>query len=318
MTASVLSVSNLTVQFSSGDATVRAIDGLSLTIRRGETLGLVGESGSGKSTVALAVLGLVQGDVRSGEVVFDGEDLLTMAPGRLRRVRGARIAMVFQDPASALNPVLRVGEQVAEVLRVHRGLDRAEARARTVEVLGRVGIPSAESRYRAFPHELSGGTRQRVLLAMALACEPELVLADEPTTSVDVTLQAQMLKLLRRSQRDSGMSMLFISHDLAVVSSICHRVLVLLAGKEIECGPVSELFSRPRHPYTAHLLASARALSGAAGQDARAATASTSLSRAGCPFAPSCPRAEERCARETPDVEQEGGRRVRCFYPLEL
>ena len=320
MAASVLQVSDLTVEFSSGETTVRAVDGLSLSLGPGESLGLVGESGSGKSTVALAILGLVPeppGRVCGGVVLFHGEDLLAISPAQLREVRGARIAMVFQDPASALNPVLRIGEQVAEVMRVHQGLDRARAKAHAVAALDRVGIPAPESRYRAYPHELSGGTRQRVLLAMALACEPEVLLADEPTTSVDVTLQAQLLDLLRGTQRRAGMSMIFISHDLAVVSSICQRVLVLLAGREVECGPVRELFSSPRHPYTAHLVRSARALSGPAGE-LDPATAASKLVDTGCPFAPVCPEVDDRCRAEMPPLTEAGpGRRVRCFRPLE-
>jgi len=322
MAESVLQVSDLLVEFSTGETTVRAVDGLSLRLERGQTLGLVGESGSGKSTVALAILALVPdppGRVRGGEVIFDGEDLLAMEPDRLRKVRGARVAMVFQDPAGALNPVLRVGEQVAEVLRVHQGLGRAEARERATDALGRVGIPSPAQRYSAYPHELSGGTRQRVLLAMALACGPEVLLADEPTTSVDVTLQAQLLDLLRQRQRRDGMSMLFISHDLAVVSSICHRVLVLLAGREVESGPTAAVLSSPLHPYTAHLISSTRALSGAGeAPPVERAGRTRDGDRAGCPFAPSCPRAEERCDAETPPViELEEGRRVRCYSPLE-
>lgn len=317
MAASVLQVSNLTVEFSAGETSVRAVDELSLTLGQGETLGLVGESGSGKSTVALATLGLIPcppGRV-SGEVSFHGEDLLTLSPARLREVRGARIAMVFQDPASALNPVLRVGEQLAEVMRVHLGLGRAEARTRAVEALGRVGIPAPDTRHDAYPHELSGGTRQRVLLAMALACEPEVLLADEPTTSVDVTLQAQLLRLLQSTRRRTGLSMLFISHDLAVVSSICDRVLVLLDGREVESGPASELLSSPRHPYTAHLVSSALAMSSAGGLNPTAGA----LARGGegCPLAPSCPRGEERCQQQPPLTDEPEGRRLRCFNPLE-
>ena len=260
MSESVLQVSNLTVEYP-GDPPVQAVRGLDLILDRGETVGLVGESGSGKSTVALAVLNLVPGGAHvSGEVRLGGDDLLSMKPAQLRRVRGARVAMVFQDPASALNPVLRVGDQLAEVLREHLGLGRAEAARRAVEALGDVGVPSPEARARAYPHELSGGTRQRAMLAMALACEPEVLLADEPTTSVDPTLQAQLLELLRATQARTEMAVLFISHDLAVVSSICHRVLVMKEGREVERGPLPGVFVAPQHDYTRHLVESTRAL----------------------------------------------------------
>ncbi len=260
MARSVLQVSNLTVEYP-GDPPLLAVDALDLTLDRGEALGLVGESGSGKSTVALAVLNLVPGGARvSGEVLFCGDDLLAMTPSELRRVRGARVAMAFQDPASALNPVLRVGDQLAEVMRAHLGLGRVEARDRAARALGDVGIPSPEDRARAYPHELSGGTRQRAMLAMALACEPELLLADEPTTSVDPTLQAQLLELLRATQARTRMAVLFISHDLAVVASLCHRVMVMKEGQAVDQGALPEAFEEPRHDYTRYLVDSARAL----------------------------------------------------------
>jgi peptide/nickel transport system ATP-binding protein len=261
----LLSVRNLTVELRGRDAEQprRVVDGLSLELRRGQTLGLAGESGSGKTMAALALLGLVPdppGRVTAGQVLFEGRDLLALPPQQLRQVRGQRIAMVFQEPKSALNPVLTVGTQVAEALLAHRRVGRAEARRRTVEALRRVGLPAPQERLAAYPHQLSGGMQQRVLLAMALICEPALLIADEPTTALDVTLEAQVIQLLRQVQRETGMALLFISHDLGLLGSICQRLAVMRAGRLLEQGTRDELFSSPRHPYTAQLLQAAREL----------------------------------------------------------
>jgi peptide/nickel transport system ATP-binding protein len=258
----LLQIRELTVEFDTPGGALRAVDCVSLELGAGETLGLVGESGSGKSVTSLAILRLVPepGRVVAGEVRFAGEDLLAAPESRLRQIRGNEIAMVFQEPMSALNPTMRVGAQVAEGLRLHRSLGRDAARARVVDLLGRVGLPDARECARAFPHQLSGGMRQRVLIAMALACEPRLLIADEPTTALDVTLQAQILELLGQAQRKAGMGMLLVTHDLALVAETCQRVVVLRAGQVVEQGPVTRCLVTPGHPYTAELLRAARAL----------------------------------------------------------
>ena len=320
MAPCVLEVSKLTTEFNTAAGAVRVVDGLSLRLERGQALGLVGESGCGKTTVALSILGLVSapGRITGGQVLLGDQDLLQASPAQLRRVRGRQVAMIFQEPAGALNPVIRVGEQVAETLRLHLRLSRSAARERTCEVFGEVGIPSPEARYDDFPHQLSGGMRQRVLLAGALACEPLLLLADEPTTALDVTLQAQMLHLLRAAQRRTGMSILLISHDLALVASFCQQVLVLLDGSEVESAPSSEIFCGPRHPYTRQLIRASRLLAGHDDHPTEHPRGGAPRPQRGCLYAHRCPRVEQRCRDQTPRVEQAAdGRRVRCFFPLE-
>ena len=254
----LLDVRNLHTSFKTSDGIVRAVDGVDFHVDRGEILGLVGESGCGKSVTSLSLMGLVAkpGKVEAGEVIFDGRDLLTLPPKELRELRGDRISMIFQQPTSSLNPVYNIGWQIGEVLELHRNLKRGPARERAGELLRMVGIPDPISRLAAFPHSLSGGMAQRVMIAMALACEPELLIADEPTTALDVTIQAQILDLMRDLQRETGTAIILITHDLGVVAEMCDRVAVMYAGEIVEQTDVRSLFADPMHPYTKGLIGS--------------------------------------------------------------
>jgi peptide/nickel transport system ATP-binding protein len=319
-------VSDLVVELPTPEGPARAVDGVSFSLDGGEVVGLVGESGCGKSVTALALLGLLPpgtGRASSGRILFQGEELTTAPEKRLRDLRGNRLAMIFQEPMTALNPVLTAGEQVAEVLRRHRGLGRREAWARTEELLGEVGIPAPRERARDYPHQLSGGMRQRVMIAMAIACEPRLLIADEPTTALDVTVQAQVLRLLGELQTRTGMTILLITHDLGVVAQTCGRVLVMYSGRIVEESPVAALFEGSLHPYTRGLLASMPSPRGRGeGEPPPRLTEipgmvpALNARPAGCVFSDRCPRARERCREREPGLEERGhGRKVRCFYP---
>ena len=254
----LLEVKGLRTSFHTRDGIVRAVDGIDFHVDRGEIMGLVGESGCGKSVTSLSIMGLVgrPGRVEAGEIVFDGTDLLKLKPDDMRKLRGDRISMIFQQPQSSLNPVWDVGRQVGEVLEIHRGMKRGAARARALELLKMVGIPDPSRRLTSYPHEMSGGMAQRVMIAMALACEPELLIADEPTTALDVTIQAQILDLMRNLREQTGTAVILITHDLGVVAEMCDRVAVMYAGEIVESADVSTLFSRARHPYTRGLIGS--------------------------------------------------------------
>jgi peptide/nickel transport system ATP-binding protein len=302
----LLSVTNLTTYFDTADGVVRAVDGVSFDIAAGETLGIVGESGCGKSVTALSILRLIdQPPGRFGpdsRVEFEGLDLLTAAPKNLQRIRGAEIAMIFQEPATSLNPVLTVGYQIAETILAHRAVTKREAWTRTEELLDLVGIADPHLRAKDYPHEMSGGMQQRVMIAMALSCQPKLLIADEPTTALDVTVQAQILDLLIDLRARFGMAVVFITHDLGVLARIADRVAVMYAGRIVEQGPVREIFQQPAHPYTVGLLAAVprtdrprQALTGIPG-----AVPSATAWPAGCRFHPRCPRAFEPCATDTP------------------
>ena len=258
VTEPLLSIRRLCTEFATDSGVLRAVDDVSFDLLPGGALGLVGESGCGKSVTSLSILRLIQapGRIASGEIVFDGRDLLKLDDREMRKVRGARIAMIFQEPMSSLNPVYTVGDQISEVLRLHRALGRRAARDRVVELLAQVGIPSPAERADAYPHQLSGGMRQRVMIAMALACEPQLLIADEPTTALDVTIQAQIIELLRELRARLGMAVLLITHDLGLVAEFAEDVVVMYAGRVVERAPVAELFRDPRHPYTQGLLRS--------------------------------------------------------------
>lgn len=261
----LLEVANLRTSFHTRNGVVRAVDGVSFSVARGETLGIVGESGSGKSVTCYSLLGLIPkppGRIESGTAHFDGADLLAMDESALNRIRGKRVAMIFQDPMTSLNPYLRIEDQLIEPLLIHERMPRAEAVKRAIRALEEVGVPDAARRIRSYPHEFSGGMRQRVMIAMALITQPDLLIADEPTTALDVTVQAQILDLIARLQRERGMAVIWISHDLGVVAGFCRRVLVMYAGRVVESGPVEEIFARPRHPYNRALQRSIPALQG--------------------------------------------------------
>jgi len=313
----LLDVRRLTTVFDVGGRALPAVNDLSIAVHEGETLGLVGESGSGKSLTALSILRLVQppGRIAAGQVWFRGRDLMSLAEREMQKVRGAEIALVLQEPGSALNPVFSVGGQIAEVLTVHGRASRLEARHRAVELLGRVKVPDAARVARDYPHQLSGGMRQRVLIAMAVACQPSLLIADEPTSALDVTIQAEIIELLREMRAEFGLSMLFISHDLGIIAGHSDRVAVMYAGRIVEQAPVRALFRTPRHPYTAALLASVPR--GEVGRRLRTVDGSVpalnDLPR-GCAFAPRCPDALPECRSETPpSVDVGPDHAVRCL-----
>jgi len=313
----LLSVEGLETHFPTSQGVLRAVDGVSFTIDRGEVLGLVGESGCGKSVTSLSIMRLVPppGRVAAGRVLFEGEDLLAKDAEAMRRVRGARIAMIFQEPMTSLNPVFSIGDQIASAILAHSGAGRRDAWQRTVEMLDLVQIPSARQRVRDFPHQLSGGLRQRAMIAMALASGPALLIADEPTTALDVTIQAQILDLLRRLQAERGMAVLLITHDLGVVAELCHRVAVIYAGRIVEMAPVTSLFARPLHPYTRGLLQCLPHPSRFGQPLASIEGVPPDLRQrgAGCRFAPRCSYAVAACLRDEPTLEErEPGHFVAC------
>jgi oligopeptide/dipeptide ABC transporter ATP-binding protein len=307
----LLEVQDLSVAF----AKTLAVDRISFRVEEGETLGLVGESGCGKSTTALALMGLLRDASLEGRACLDGVDLIGLDEDRMRAIRGSRMGMVFQDPATALHPMLRVGQQVAEVLDAHLSLSRVELKARTVDLFRKVGIAAPEQRIRAFPHELSGGMCQRVVIAMAIACGPRLLLADEPTTALDVTVQAQILDLLRDIASQSKAGMVLITHDLGVVAGMADRVAVMYAGRIVESAATDQIFARPLHPYTVGLLASIPQLDSGWGAPVPTIPGSAQDKGAsgGCSFAPRCSLASTEC-RDTPPLRTvDGGRTVACW-----
>jgi oligopeptide/dipeptide ABC transporter ATP-binding protein len=314
----LLSVRGLSIAFERDGRRARAADGVSFDIARGETLALVGESGCGKSVTALGVLGLIPepGRIEAGEVLFRGRDLLRLPARDLRAVRGKEIALVFQDPMTSLNPVFTVGMQIGEALRAHGRASGRSARARAVSLLERVGIPSPRERAECYPHQLSGGMKQRVMIAMALACEPALLIADEPTTALDVTVQAQIIDLLRALRQETGLAVLLITHDMGVVAELADRVAVMYAGKIVEEAPAGELFDRPLHPYTTGLFASQPRLH-APKEPLRAIPGEVPDLfgyPAGCRFRPRCPLAIEACSTAMPPLaEAVPGRRTACI-----
>ncbi|MFO0916164.1 MAG: ABC transporter ATP-binding protein [Pirellulales bacterium] len=325
MLAPVLQVDNLRTYFKAEHESVRAVDGVSFELQQGETLGIVGESGSGKSVTCLSILGLVPRPPAyhpSGRVVFGGRDLLTARPRDLRQVRGKEISMIFQDPMSSLNPFLTVERQLTEVLQVHQGMTRRESRAAAIDMLGEVGIPSPETRIDHYPHQFSGGMRQRVMIAMALLCRPKVLIADEPTTALDVTIQAQILELIGRLRRDFGTSVILITHDLGVVAGTTDRVLVMYAGRVVEQGSTDDVFARPSHPYTRGLLGSVPRLD-AMTTDSLAAIPGLPPDLAnlpgGCPFHPRCGLARAECQREYPPtvVVGQSSRSASCWVVAE-
>lgn len=319
----LLDVRDLHTAFYTRDGVVRAVNGVSYTMAPGESLGIVGESGSGKSVSQYSLLGLLPvppARVESGTAVFEGDDLLAATAGELRRIRGGRIGMIFQDPMTALNPYMRIGKQLMEPLRLHADVSKAEARARAIEALGEVGIQDAAGALERYPHAFSGGMRQRIMIAMALITRPALLIADEPTTALDVTVQAQILALIKRRQRDLGMAMTIITHDLGVIAATCDRVLVMYAGRIVEAAPRADLFRKPLHPYTKALMASMPAMHRAGEPLYTIPGLPPDLSRpvAGCAFAPRCEHATERCrAGEMALQEKETNRHTACIRVLD-
>lgn len=318
----ILEVKSLKTQFFTEAGVVRAVDGVDIVIKRGEVLGLVGESGCGKSVTSLSVMGLISqpGRIVDGEVLFDEEDLLKLSDKRMRNIRGNRISMIFQQPQSSLNPVFRVGDQITEVLLNHQDISKEEAQKRAVDLLTMVGIPEPESRAKAYPHEMSGGMAQRVMIAMALACVPELLIADEPTTALDVTIQAQILDLMRNLKSQMDTAIILITHDLGVVAEMCDRVNVMYAGRIVEEAAIEDLFERPKHPYTAALIGSTPVL-GQAEKDLVTIPGSVpNLINlpSGCKFAPRCQARIEQeltqCTEDEPElIEMAPNHWVRCW-----
>jgi len=318
----ILQIENLSTHFETARGSVKAVDGVDLRLNEGDTLGIVGESGCGKTVLALSVIRLVPrppGRIVSGRVLFEGEDLLDLSEEQMRRIRGRRISMIFQEPMTSLNPVFRIGDQVAETLRLHEGLSARDAHDRAVEMLRLVGIPAPEQRARDYPHQMSGGMRQRVMIAMALSCRPRLMLADEPTTALDVTIQAQILELIRDLKREVGTSVILITHDLGVIAEAAQHAAVMYAGWVVEQGPVGSIFSSPLHPYTVGLMQSIpRIGTGHTGDGYLNVIPGTIPDLlelpSGCKFRDRCSRAMSVCAEKRPElIEKTPGHSVRCW-----
>ena len=313
-------VENLVVKYVTSEDTVEAVNSIDLKLKRKRTLGLVGETGAGKTTAMLALMNMVPsppGVITEGSIKVNGLDMRKLTPAQLQAVRGSEIAMIFQDPMTSLNPVYPVGRQVAEVLRLHRRLDRWAAKARTVELFQQVGIPDPAARYDAYPRQLSGGLRQRVMIAMAMACEPELLIADEPTTALDVTIQAQILRLMGDLRRDHGTAILLITHNMGVVAQLCDYVYVMYAGQIVEAAETFALFRAPRHPYTQGLLKAIPSLEGTADRlyTIRGSVPDPRCPLPGCRFCPRCDQSRQDCARQVPDLRAlAAGHWVRCCH----
>jgi len=301
----LLEVKNLRTYFDTEDGVVKAVDGISFVLKRGETLGIVGESGSGKSVTNLGIIRLIPdppGKIVSGEVLFNGQDILLLPAAEVRKIRGRRIAMIFQDPMTSLNPFLKISRQLMEMTQLHLGHTKAQAYEHAIKMLKTVGIPDARERVDNYPHEFSGGMRQRVMIAMALSCEPELLIADEPTTALDVTIQAQILELIKKLKQETGTSVILITHDLGVVAGMTDHVVVMYAGKIFEQAKTSQLFARPGNPYTKGLLRSVPDPTSEQGKLYQIPGSPPDVAhlKPGCPFAPRCERAEDICRREFP------------------
>ena len=317
MSRRLLSVRNLKTSFFTHVGEVKAVRGISFDVNQGEVLGIVGESGSGKSVTSLSIMGLLQhpGRVVDGEIFFQEQDILSYGKRRMRRVRGKEIAMIFQDPMTALNPTLTIGTQLMEPIMLHQNCGKKEAWTRAVDVLKRVGIAAPEKRMKEYPHQLSGGMRQRVMIAMAVSCEPRLLIADEPTTALDVTIQAQILELMCELREKMGTAIMLITHDMGVVAETADDVLVLYAGKAVEYGSIEDIFERPKHPYTQGLLNSIPRLD----EDVEllntieGTVPAPDAMPAGCRFAPRCPYGKDRCMKEKPGVYHAGNSLVSCF-----
>jgi peptide/nickel transport system ATP-binding protein len=323
MAERLLDVKNLKTYFFTDEGVVRAVDGVDLYIEKGETLGVVGESGCGKSVTALSIMKLIPqppGRIVEGEISYDGTNLVTLAPNRMRKIRGKEISMIFQEPMTSLNPVFTVGEQIAEAIRLHEGLGRRDAMAKTVDMLKLVHIPNADRRVKEYPHQLSGGMRQRIMIAMALSCNPKLLIADEPTTALDVTIQAQILDLLNELKSKLRMAVMLITHDMGVIAETAQRVVVMYAAKVAEEAPVADLFKEPLHPYTQGLLRSIPRIDLAATSRRRLETIPGTVPTLrgdiapGCRFAPRCPFVKSVCTEKDPVLKEvKPGHKVSCW-----
>jgi oligopeptide transport system ATP-binding protein len=319
----LLEVNGLKTQFFTQDGVVKAVDGVSFYVDEGETLGIVGESGCGKSVSVLSVMRLIPqppGRIVEGEVLFEGRDLLQVSDDEIRRVRGNQIAMIFQDPMTSLNPVLTIGRQIGEALELHMGMNKSESARRSAELLSMVGIPEAEQRLDDYPHQFSGGMRQRAMIAMGLACDPRLLIADEPTTALDVTIQAQIVELVKRLRDEIGMAIIWITHDLGVVAGLADRMMVMYAGHAVEEAPVKEVYEDPRHPYTIGLLGSLPRLDEIREDKLKSIEGlppDLIDLPPGCPFEPRCVYAVEKCREERPELEPVGPRhRIACWVDV--
>jgi oligopeptide transport system ATP-binding protein len=321
----ILSVNDLRTYFQTDDGVVKAVDGITFELKKGETLGIVGESGSGKSVTNLSVIRLIPeppGKIVSGEVIFDGRDIMHLTKEEVRKIRGKRIAMIFQDPMTSLNPFLKISRQLGEITELHLGHSRSQSRAHAIQMLEMVGIPDAKNRVDDYPHEFSGGMRQRVMIAMALSCEPELLIADEPTTALDVTIQAQILELIKKLKDDLGTSVILITHDLGVVAGMTDKIIVMYAGKVFEQAPTRELFARPGNPYTKGLL---KSVPDPAHEDGTPLYQIQGLPPdvahlpPGCPFAPRCEYAKDICRTDYPPfVQINENHSSLCHFALEV
>jgi peptide/nickel transport system ATP-binding protein/oligopeptide transport system ATP-binding protein len=319
----LLQVNDLHTNFYTDEGVVKAVDGVDLFVRREETLGLVGESGCGKSVTALSIMRLIQqppGRIEKGQILFENQDLLRMSEEHMRQIRGNHISMIFQEPMTSLNPVFRIGDQIAEAIRLHQGLPKASAMERTVEMLQKVGIPDPETRVKEYPHQMSGGMRQRVMIAMALSCNPKMMIADEPTTALDVTIQAQILDLMNKLKEDFGASILLITHDLGVIADMAQSVAVMYTGKIVEYTDVVELFTLPKHPYTLALMESIPKMDEPVPEDMMLQTIPGIVPSlldlpAGCSFQERCSQGVDRCGKKDPPlIEIEPGHLVRCWH----
>ncbi|ANU14587.1 Oligopeptide transport ATP-binding protein OppD [Planococcus halocryophilus Or1] len=315
----ILEVKNLKTYFHTKRGVSKAVDGIDFSLKKGETLGIVGESGCGKSITSLSILRLIPtppGKIEGGEVLFKGRDLVTLSDNEMRKIRGNEISMIFQEPMTSLNPVIPVGEQIAEAIRLHQKMNKKEARAKAIDMLKLVGIPSPEKRAKQEPFQLSGGMRQRVMIAMALSCNPEVLIADEPTTALDVTIQAQILELIKDLQTKLGMGVIMITHDLGVVAETCNKVAVMYAGNIVEYAPTQNLFDEPKHPYTRGLLASLPKIDEDKEElyTIEGSVPSSYSMPEGCRFASRCPFAEAMCHQKQPELlEHQDGSKVRCW-----
>jgi peptide/nickel transport system ATP-binding protein len=321
-TAPVLDIINLNTRFRTQYGNVTAVNGVTVSVNKGETLGIVGESGCGKTVLALSIMRLVPsppGKIVSGKILYEGTDLLTLSEGEMRRIRGKEISMIFQEPMTSLNPVFRIGEQIAEVIRLHRGLSAKDALDQSVKMLELVGMPSPEGAIKSYPHQMSGGMRQRVMIAMAMCCNPRLLLADEPTTALDVTIQAQIIDLIGRLKEKTGTSVILITHDLGVIAEAAQNIAVMYAGKIVEYGSVSELFSAPFHPYTVGLLESTPRIKDPSLHDGYLKTIPGTVPDLnhlpqGCSFQDRCGHVMSQCRESEPEwIEKTTGRQVRCW-----